>query len=164
MSKIVKHQLFWPMVFVLALIAIVTPVIVVATTAVTYDKVVGAVTQEVGGVPVCVTFQGTSASSAEDIVVTLPTGFVPTWVRFIPDFNAAAPAGAGVGITVYEWMYGMPADTAVSFQNNTTTHTPALYYNSTTDLADGITAAAGTITIVAERQVNSGNFIGRACR
>ena len=107
----------------------------------------------VGGIPLCVTFDGTSASSVEDLTVTLPAGFVPTWVEFMADYDNSA-------VGWVRWFYGMPADT--SRRHDGTIGSVTYYAASTADT--GVTAATGSLIIESALQVGSGNYVGRACR
>lgn len=120
-----------------------------ATDPDTYDTPASDVS--VGGVPMCITFSGTSGSSTSDLVVTVPTGFTPTFVEFWQDYDVSG------GTFAMQWFRGMPLDSGFSL---------SAAGDPTYVSSNGITydVSAKTITVASEMQIASGNYVGRACR
>ena len=113
----------------------------------TYDT--PASMQEVGGLPVCVTVTGASASSEDAVTMTLPAGFDATYVLVVDDYNAT-------NSNQCEWFYGMPDNSAIVTTGSTGVRT----YVSTA----AIDSDAGTIVLGTGCQINSGDYLVRACR
>ena len=107
---------------------------------------------EIAGLPRCVTVTGTSkASAADTLVFTLPAGFDAAYVVFIDDYDAT-------NSNKYEWFRGV-ADSSIII----TTGSSGDRTFSVSALA-GIDSDPGTVSIGADRQIASGNYLMRACR
>jgi hypothetical protein len=104
---------------------------------------------EVGGLPICVTVTGASESSEAANTITLPVGFDATYVSVIDDYNAT-------NSSLCEWFYGMPDNSAILTTGSTGVRT----YISTA----AIDSDAGTIVLGTGCQINSGDYLVRACR
>jgi hypothetical protein len=135
-------------------IVLIMAVAAFAATADTYDSTssAGYVSQDVGGLPICVTFSGTSASSKDVLTVALPAGFKPTAVWFVDDYDGTNPNRA-------EWHRGMPANSAIITTGSTGVDTYSVDGTGNLDAS-----TTGSLVIGLAVQVNSGNYVGRACR
>lgn len=113
--------------------------------------VAGAV--DVGGMPICMTVTGTSASTAADATATTRPGFVPDFIYFIED---------GTDLTstdLYSWIYGMGSGSVKDDDG-----AENLYVSTGGSGCWFDVSTAGSIIIDATCQQNSGVWFMFTCR
>lgn len=111
----------------------------------------------VGGLPPCLYFTGTStATTPDDLVFTLPAGFSPREVTFIPDLGSDS--------TAVQWFYGQASGTAFTHMNGSTLTTGLDFHANGTANINVTTATSQQITISNEAQTESATFFLKVCR
>lgn len=108
---------------------------------------------DVGGVPICIVFSGTSAGTAADATVTTRPGFIPDFIYLIED---------GTDLTstdIYTWFYGM-GNGAIKDDDGAEN----LYVSSAGSGCWFDISTAGQVIIDAACQQNSGKYGGIMCR
>jgi hypothetical protein len=118
-----------------------------------------AVKSDVGGLATCIYYSGTSSGTPDDLVLTLPTGFVPREIEFIPDMDSDT--------NVVHWFYGQASGTAFTHTNGSvaTGMTAGLTFHANGTANINIaTATANQITISNEAQTASQKYFVRVCR
>ena len=102
----------------------------------------------VSGIPVCVTFNGTDGGSGE-MTVTLPTGFYPKWAMWAEDVTEGAAGNfwfwtSGMTTATYELPSGGSAFTMLA--------------------AADITSTSGTLVIDDDAITDNKAYFGVICR
>lgn len=114
---------------------------------------------DIGGLPTCIYYSGASAAGPDDLVLTLPAGFTPREILFVPDMDTDS--------NIVHWFYGQASGTAFTHSNGTVAQGIAggLLYAANGASNINIAVVAGTsVTLSNEAQVASQTYWAKVCR